>query len=1054
MKKRALPILLVVAMLITALAITAMATDTPVAPNDVSEYARTELSAALASVSAGGTGKAVCPVCNKEVTWYSQGSFNSNLGMRNFHWFIQGDLNNSAMFTVPAGVNCIYLNGHSITSTSIVFETSKNAILNIIGNGTENEIVQGGGPAGDWANQGETIHPYGGGVTVNLYGGVYKKTNTSSRAIISASAAYTLNVYNGTRIEGGISTGSGGNISAPGTGSSINIYGGTVSNGQATKGGNIYANGSTVTISGGSVSGSNATSGGGNIFVTASTLNVNGGTITKGSASSGGNIYAEGGAVNVTSGTVSGGTATNYGGNLYTDSYTDINISGGSFTGGSAKNGGSIYIENSDFTFTGGTISDGHATEKGGNICLSANSTKLATVTINDSDGGAAPAVSDGQAGDLSAGYGGNIYLNVYSGKTTTIEDLSLTGGSAKNNGGGLFLDGSGTLNLTDVSFNGGSAANGANFYNNGLTVNISGGSFVDGNANTQGGNIFSYYGNVTIKDGTQISGGYAKVDGGNIFLTYLCKCNLSAELSGGEAGRWGGSIAVENSTLNISDSTITGGYASRGGAIYTFTGTKLEITDTEISGGEATEGGNLFVADDAGTTTLTGTTISGGTATTGGNAYIHAATTFTSCEFTIEEGASGTGTQIYNDALVTLNSCTLNDGVVFADGGVTVNGGNVYYIYIRQGQLTLDGAAQVSRVNMNKYNTTYATLLVKSTFTGEATVEALASIPEALGCGKTLDSKYTADGDFNGKLILSWLDSKPWAFNDNNTLVVGNARTVKEGVTSWHKDNASAVQNYNGADWLIPGSVDLPLAGGTYTVNVAGIHLNVTGTGTVTFFDTANKDFMSYGELTVAETVTVANEFATEAPDGNTYYMVESEDKLSFHRLGIKVNGVSVRPSVAGIYYTSKWECDDLLKTKIKFFGVAVSLVHQPNAQFLEDDYCLYTQFGGGEFVSGETKTSVLITEIMKAGADNETRGTKPIYATAYVLLDNGSGITSVVDNGDVRYSLQDTMKLLDANEALYNANKEAIDAFYATWESVMSNWGFERIGKSAQTI
>lgn len=1048
MKKQALSLLLVLVLLVAALTITAMADTDITAPayrNTVSEKARTELSAALATIPAGEAGTAYCPVCNKEVTWYSQGSC-GNLNLQTFHWFIQGDVSNTGYYYVAANKSaCFYLNGHNVTSTSVVFETNDGATLNIIGNG--NETVTGTG-YGNLALYGDTIHSYGG--TVNLYGGIYQKSSTDAGPVVGANKAYTLNVYNGTTIRNGVNSGNtGGNIGLYVSGTNVNVYGGTISGGNAAKGGNIGISAAdcTVTLSGGSVSGGNATGVGGNIFETASTINVSGGTITEGSAVSGGNIYAEKGAVNVTSGTISSGSVTNEGGNLYSDSNTDIRVSGGSFTGGTAKNGGSISVSNSKFTFTGGSISGGDATNLGGNIYFSVYATQYGVVTINNNDGGSAPSISNGSAD----GYGGNIYLNVYSGKITTIEDLSMEGGTAPV-GGGIYITGSGTLNLNDVSFDGGSAESGANLYNAGITVNISGGSFANGAATSQGGNIFSYYGNLTIKDGTQISDGSATIDGGNIYLTYLCKCNLSADLSGGEAGRRGGSIVAENSTLNISDSTISGGTAGFGGAIYVITGAKLDVADTEISGGEAGSGGNLFVANDAGAVTFTGTTISGGTAGTGGNAYISGATSFTNCVFNEKENAKGTGTQIYNDALVTLNGSVLQSGSVFADGSLTIKDAEVYYINSRQGTVTLDGATKINNLNLTKYNTTKAGLLVEDTFTGTVYVNTMEDAPTSGIYGAKLPSNYTADGDFAGKVILNWADAKPWAFHDNGGLVVGNARTVEndgeKNVIIWHKNNEEAAKNYGDAIMMYPGNHDLPLAGGDYVVNVSGWTMNVTGTGTVTFYDSANADYKTYGTVTVTGP-TVKNQFATVGPDGNTYYMIHDGNNYSFHRLGMKVNGVSIRPSTAGIYYSGLWQCDELLAAKIRAFGVAVSLDHQPDAGFLRDDKALYTEFVKDEFVSGKSMTSVLINNILEANnANNADRGETGIYATAYIVFEDGTeaGCTAV-DNGNVSHSLRSVMELIDGSQKAYLENKQAVDNFYTKWESVMGAWGLENI-------
>ena len=87
--------------------------------------------------------------------------------------------------------------------------------------------------------------------------------------------------------------------------------------------------------------------------------------------------------------------------------------------------------------------------------------------------------------------------------------------------------------------------------------------------------------------------------------------------------------------------------------------------------------------------------------------------------------------------------------------------------------------------------------------------------------------------------------------------------------------------------------------------------------------------------------------------------------------------------------------------------------------------------------------KTSAMVANIFKAGEDNDKRGKMPIYAASYVTFKDG---TTVLGEG-ADYSLYDVMKLADANA--YEANREALEAFYAAWEDPMKNWNFTNIGK-----
>ena len=985
------------------------------------------------------------------------------------------------------------------------------ATFDIMG-GTVN--LYGGNYTKNNTNAGPVVGVRNAAATVNIYngttvtGGVNSGGNGGNIGLFYTGSA--LNVYGGT-VTGGQAA-NGGNIGVSATGCTVNISGGTVSGGVATsQGGNIYASASaTVNLNGGTVSAGEAPKGG-NIFSTASTVNIGGATVTEGKATTGngGNIYAEGGTLKITSGAVSDGSAGNWGGNIYSDSYTDLTITGGELTGGNAKYGGSIGMEHSYLTFQGGSVSGGTASIDGGNIYLSVNAAKLGSVTINNSDGGTAPSVSNGTA----SGVGGNIYMNITSGKTYSISDLSVSAGTAPN-GGSLYVKGAGTLNMTDVSITGGTAASmGGNAYVSGIKLtltdcDVSGGSITGEGNYKWGGNFYleGANGQMTVAGTTEITGGSAPF-GGSICVYDSATLKIeSGRVTGGTAVNYGGNIYIAKGTLNqtggtvkngtsgtecggnlyvpagmsatISNATYEGGSAPRyGGSIYS-AGT-LTVTDTDVSGGkstgnpgiggniavmggtatvtggsvtggEAKSGGNLYVYKTATSATFSGVTIENGTAGTGGNAYTNGNTTFTSCVFKAPENAEGTGTQIYNDATVTLNGSALENGTVYADGSVIANNATVNAVHIRQGTMTLDGNATVGSLNLSNYNDIKASLSVRETYSGSTTVTGLAVAPTGAVYGTKLDALYTSTGDFSGKVILNWLDGKPWAFHDNGGLVVGNARTVKKvddtNVITWHKDNAAAVAAYGDADMMYPGNHELPLAGGNYVVNVSGWNMNVTGTGNVTFYDSANSDFKTYGTVTV-NGPTVNNTFATVGPDGNTYYMVKDGNSYSFHRLAVKVNGVSIRPSVAGIYYTSVWQCDDLLKNYVKNFGVAVSLKDQPDEGFIRDEDTLYTEFDKYDFVSGKTMTSVIISGILMTDKDNQTRAAKPIFATAYIVLDDGVNTYTVVDGDAHNYSLKQVMEIIDSNEKVYLSNKTAVDNFYTAWESVMNVWGLTNI-------
>ena len=182
-----------------------------------------------------------------------------------------------------------------------------------------------------------------------------------------------------------------------------------------------------------------------------------------------------------------------------------------------------------------------------------------------------------------------------------------------------------------------------------------------------------------------------------------------------------------------------------------------------------------------------------------------------------------------------------------------------------------------------------------------------------------------------------------------------------------------------------------------------------------------------------------------------------------TFEPLTLGISGVSFRPSASGIYYRAKWSAGENLQTQIATFGVAVSLQDMPGVDFETAGTDLWTQFAGpaytltdkeNTFQNDTERTSAIIAGILRSAEDGATAdrvakngayAEMDIYAAAYITFADGS---TVVSGEEVAWSLRDVMQALDTQER-YEANKEALDGFYADWESVMSGWNLTWIGK-----
>ena len=681
MKKVAISLLLVLALLVSVMAITATAeVDITSAEyrNTVSQKAQTELAPKLAGNPA--TVEALCPVCNKNVIWRAVSISTENNNGYYFtgeHRYLTADLNATTYFRVTSGSGCFYLNGHNITSSSVAFEVASGCTVNIIGNGKE--TVSGKNYGSSYTRYGATIDAVGG--TLNLFGGTYTKDNSVAGPVIAnRNSAATINIYNGTTITGGVNNDLGGNIALHVGGAKLNVYGGEISNGQGTQGGNIAVNGDgncQVNISGGTITSGKATKAdgrGGNIVSYYGDINVSGGRIESGSAYIGGNITViRSGAELKISGnaTITGGKA-QHGGNIRTQESAVMTMSGGTVSNGTASGaatsqGGNINVGyGTTLTVSGGTISGGSSTDAGGNIY----SNDACSISISG---------TANITGGTSNATGGGT-LAIYA-STLTMTGGTITGGTGKL-GAAIYLFGKCTANVSGGTITGGTATDGgAVRIQDGAVFTLSGGTVTGGTATSQGGN-FSLKGDgatLTVSGG-EITGGTSTDQGGNIYANPGTAVNVSGgTVSGGKASNsYGGNMALDGATLTMTTGTISGGQAYVGGSLYLFGGAEANVSGGTINGGTAVDGGAVRMQGGS-KFTLSGGVVTGGTATSqGGNFCLKESGT----KLTVTSGKITSGTSTNQGGNIFANPSTtveLGGGEITGGKSNNSHGGNIY---------------------------------------------------------------------------------------------------------------------------------------------------------------------------------------------------------------------------------------------------------------------------------------------------------------------------------------------------------------------------------------
>lgn len=193
--------------------------------------------------------------------------------------------------------------------------------------------------------------------------------------------------------------------------------------------------------------------------------------------------------------------------------------------------------------------------------------------------------------------------FEVLDGGDLTLHHLTVKGGSAAVNGGGVMSVGA-------------------------LTVENS--RFTGNKAGDSGGAIASAAGTCTLSD-VVLTKNKAANDGGALNFAIAGTTSLTrVTISSNSAGDTGGGInSDEGITLDISDSVISGNKSSHEGGGLDPSGGTLTLTNTTISGNHSAVGGGIQL-EESGVVTLNNVTIAKNSARQGGGVWIEDGSTLT----------------------------------------------------------------------------------------------------------------------------------------------------------------------------------------------------------------------------------------------------------------------------------------------------------------------------------------------------------------------------------------------------------------------------------------
>ncbi len=229
-------------------------------------------------------------------------------------------------------------------------------------------------------------------------------------------------------------------------------------------------------------------------------------------------------------------------------------------------------------------------------------------------------------------------------GITAEISGVTIQNGSTTGSGGGINVDGNGTLILSDSTLR-------AN-----TTTTSHGGAMQNRGTATLT--------NVTISDNTAPSGFGGGIDNRGVATL------TGVTISGNTAGGGGGGIHNINGTLTLRNSLVgTGNTTSGTGGGIENNGGAVIVEDSTVSGNTgATSGGGI--SNNTGSLTVTGTTVVGNSATSGGGGIRNEGTAFVT-NTTVTANLAPSGGGLDNRGTLTVTNVTVADNSASSGGGI-----------------------------------------------------------------------------------------------------------------------------------------------------------------------------------------------------------------------------------------------------------------------------------------------------------------------------------------------------------------------------------------------
>ena len=233
------------------------------------------------------------------------------------------------------------------------------------------------------------------------------------------------------------------------------------------------------------------------------------------------------------------------------------------------------------------------------------------------------------------------------------------------------------------------------------------------------------------------------------------------------------------------------------------------------------------------------------------------------------------------------------------------------------------------------------------------------------------------------------------------SAVAAAEATTVATIGTAAYTSLQAAVDAYDGSTIRLEHTTDEAVSiSKDVRLDLNGFDLTgavtVTG-GTLYALDSQTDDFTVNDEAGYGSVTNVTGSIAA----ASDYLMIQESGSYSFHRVDLQIHTMTLRPEEAGVYYKSNFAGDEIVAANVDRYGIALSIKAVPSAENIKTA-CATSYFTGFSAGSNGEGTSTLLKNVMKTAntdAVNTAQAKMPVYGRAYILTNDGSFCTRVIE-------------------------------------------------------